>query len=56
MRSLDVVFDIGLKKLLNKPSYDVAVMDDLALGGASLLSASVYETTSAHQLLSMLDN
>ena len=29
----------GLNKLLNKPAYDVTVMDDLALGGASLLSA-----------------
>ena len=39
MQSLNVVFDVNLNKLLNKPSYDVAVMDDLALGGASLLSA-----------------
>ena len=35
MRSLDVVFDVSLNKLLNKPSYDVTAMDDLALGGAS---------------------
>ena len=45
MQSLNVVFDISLNKLLNKPSYDVIVMDDLALGGASLFSAryvSVY--------------
>ena len=54
MRKLDAVFDVSLNKLLNKPSYDVTVMDDLALGGASLLSASVCETTSAHKLLSML--
>ena len=40
MQSLNVVFDVSLTKLLNKPSYDVNVMGDLALGGgASLLSA-----------------
>ena len=39
MQSLNVVFHVGLNKLLNKPAYDVTVMDDLALGGASLLSA-----------------
>ena len=39
VQSLDVVFDVSLNKLLNKPSYDVTVMDDLALEGASLLSA-----------------
>ena len=39
MQSLNVVFDVSLNKLLNKPSYDVTVMDDLALEGASLLSA-----------------
>ena len=38
MRSLDVVFDVSLNKLLNKPSYDVTVMDDLAWGGTSLFS------------------
>ena len=38
MQSLNV-FHVGLNKLLNKPAYDVTVMDDLALGGASLLSA-----------------
>ena len=31
--------NVGLNKLLTKPAYDVTVMDDLALGGASLLSA-----------------
>ena len=35
MRGLDVVFDVSLNKLLNKPSYDFTVMDDLA----SLFSA-----------------
>ena len=54
IRNLDVVFDVSLNKLLNKPSYDVTVMDVLAQGGASLLSASVCETTSAHKLLPML--
>ena len=39
MQSLNVVFDVSLNKLLNKPSYDVTVMDDLALEGTSLLSA-----------------
>ena len=39
MQSLNVVFDVSINKLLNKPSYDVTVMDDLALEGASLLSA-----------------
>ena len=39
MQSLNVVFHVGLNKLLTKPAYDVTVMDDLALGGASLLSA-----------------
>ena len=39
MQSLNVVFHVSLNKLLNKPAYDVTVMDDLALGGASLLSA-----------------
>ena len=39
MQSLNVVFHVGLNKLLNRPAYDVTVMDDLALGGASLLSA-----------------
>ena len=34
MQSLDVVFDVSLNKLLNKPAYDVTVMHDLALGGA----------------------
>ena len=38
MRSLDVVFVVSLNKLLNKLSYDVTVMDDLAWGGTSLLS------------------
>ena len=33
MQSLNVVFHVGLNKLLNKPAYDVTVMDDLALGG-----------------------
>ena len=32
MRSLDIVFDVSLKKMLNKPSYGVTVIDDLALG------------------------
>ena len=32
MQSLNVVFDVSLNKLLNKPSYDVTVMDDLAIG------------------------
>ena len=40
MKSLNVVFHVGLNKLLNKPAYDVTVMDDLALGGASLLSVN----------------
>ena len=39
MQSLYVVFHVSLSKLLNNPAYDVTVMDDLALGGASLLSA-----------------
>ena len=39
MQSLNVVFHVSLNKLLNKPAYDVTVMDDAALGGASLLSA-----------------
>ena len=39
MQSLNVVFHVSLNKLLNKPAYDVTVMDDLALGGASLFSA-----------------
>ena len=39
MQSLNVVFHVGLNKLLNKPAYDVTVMDDLALRGASWLSA-----------------
>ena len=39
VQSLNIVFDASLNKLLNKPSYDITVMDDLALGGASLLSA-----------------
>ena len=39
VQSLNVFFDVSLNKLLNKPSYDVTVMDDLALEGASLLSA-----------------
>ena len=39
MQSLHVVFDVSLNKLLNKPSYDITLMDDLALEGASLLSA-----------------
>ena len=39
MQSLNVVFHVGLNKLLTKPAYDVTIMDDLALGGASLLSA-----------------
>ena len=34
MQSLNVVFHVGLNKLLTKPAYDVTVMDDLALGGA----------------------
>ena len=38
MRSLNVL-NVSLNKLLNKPSYEFTVMDDLALGGASLLSA-----------------
>ena len=42
MQSLYVVFHVSLSKLLNKPAYDVTVMDDLALGGASLLSALRY--------------
>ena len=42
MQSLNVVFHVGLNKLLNKPAYDVTVMDDLALGGASLLSAHYF--------------
>ena len=31
MRSLGVVFDVSLNKLLKKLPYDVTVMDDLAL-------------------------
>ena len=31
MQSLNIVFDVSLNKLLNEPSYDVTVMDDLAL-------------------------
>ena len=42
MQSLYVVFHVILSKLLNKPAYDVTVLDDLALGGASLLSALRY--------------
>ena len=42
MQSLNVVFHVGLNKLLNKPAYDVTVMDDLALGGASLLNAHYF--------------
>ena len=38
MQSLSVIFHVGLNKLMNKPAYDVTVMDDLALGAASLLS------------------
>ena len=38
MQSLTVIFHVGLNKLMNKPAYDVTVMDDLALGAASLLS------------------
>ena len=37
MQSLNV--EVSINKLLNKPSYDVTVMGDLALEGASLLSA-----------------
>ena len=33
MQSLNVVFHVSLNKLLNKPAYDVIVMDDLALRG-----------------------
>ena len=33
MQSLNVVFHVSLNKLLNKPGYDVTVIDDLALGG-----------------------
>ena len=33
MQSLNVVSDVSLTKLLNKPSYDVTVTGDLALGG-----------------------
>ena len=39
MESLNIVFHVSLNKLLNKPAYDVTVMDDFTLGGASLLSA-----------------
>ena len=39
MQSLNVVFHVSLNKFLNKTAYDVTVMDDLALGCASLLSA-----------------
>ena len=39
VQSLNVVFVVSLNNLLNKPSYDVTVMDDLALEGTSLLSA-----------------
>ena len=38
MQSLTVIFHVGLNKLMNRPAYDVTVMDDLALGAASLLS------------------
>ena len=39
MQSLNGVLHVSLNKLLNKPVYDVTVMNDLTLGGASLLSA-----------------
>ena len=49
MESLNVVFHVSLNKLLNKPAYDVTVMDDFTSGDASLLSAqyikSVYVFT-----------
>ena len=38
MESLNVVFHVILNKLLNKPAYDVTVMDDFTSGDASLLS------------------
>ena len=48
MQSLNVVFHVGLNKLLTKPAYDVTVMDDLALGVhhclALTIRASVSET------------
>ena len=39
MQGLNVVFHVSLNKLLSKPAYDVTVMDDLALAGATVLSA-----------------
>ena len=40
MQSLNIVFVMSvLNKFLSKPSYDVTVMNDLALGGAPLLRA-----------------
>ena len=40
MQSLNIVFVMSvLNKFLSKPSYDVTVKNDLALGGAPLLRA-----------------
>ena len=33
MQSLNVVFHVSLNKLLNKPAYDVTVMDDFGIRG-----------------------
>ena len=33
MQSLTVVFHVSLNKLLNKPAYDVTVMDDFGIRG-----------------------
>ena len=38
MQSLNVVFDVSLNKLLNKPSYDVTAMDDFALAGGRIIA------------------
>ena len=43
MQSLNVVFHVGLNKLLNKPAYDVTVMDDLALGVHHCLALTMFQ-------------
>ena len=41
MRNLYVAFDVSVNKLLNKPSYDITVMDDLALGVHHCLALTI---------------
>ena len=43
MRILDVDFDVSLNKFLNKPSYDVTVMDDLAWGAHHCLAFTMFQ-------------